>query len=65
LKKKERKAFKGITKFRFNNEKAHAPQIYMEDAVDYLHDFIELNDINCDYEKSRYHIWAFSKLIGT
>ncbi len=37
----------------------------MEDAVDYLHDFIELNDIDCDYEKSRYHIWAFSKLVGT
>ena len=45
---------KGITKFRFNDKKARAAQIYMEEAVDYLHDFIELNNIDCDYEKSGY-----------
>ena len=45
---------KGITKFRFNDKKARAAQVYMEEAVDYLHDFIELNNIDCDYEKSGY-----------
>ena len=45
---------KGITKFRFNDKKARAAQVYMEEAVDYLHDFIELNNIDCDYEQSGY-----------
>ena len=45
---------KGITAFRFNDEKARAAQVYMEKAVDYLHDFITDHDIACDYERSGY-----------
>jgi glycine/D-amino acid oxidase-like deaminating enzyme len=45
---------KGITAFRFNDEKARAAQIYMEKAVDYLHEFITAQDIDCDYEQSGY-----------
>lgn len=45
---------KGITKFRFNDQKARAAHINMEDAVDYLHDVITQNAIDCDYEQSGY-----------
>ena len=45
---------KGITQFRFNDEKARAAHRYMEEAVDYLHDFITNNAIDCDYERSGY-----------
>lgn len=45
---------KGITKFRFNDHKARAAHIYMENAVDYLHDVITQNNIECQYEKSGY-----------
>jgi glycine/D-amino acid oxidase-like deaminating enzyme len=45
---------KGITAFRFNDEKARAAQIYMEKAVDYLHNFITGHGIDCDYEQSGY-----------
>jgi len=45
---------KGITKFRFNDEKAKNAHIYMEKSVDYLHDVITKNNIACDYEKSGY-----------
>lgn len=45
---------KGITKFRFNDEKARAAHGYMESAVDYLHDVITQNNIDCDYERSGY-----------
>ena len=45
---------KGITAFRFNDEKARAAQIYMERAVDYLHEFIARHEIDCDYEQSGY-----------
>ena len=45
---------KGITKFRFNDEKAKSAHIYMEKSVDYLHDVITQNNIACDYERSGY-----------
>lgn len=45
---------KGITAFRFNDEKARAAQLYMEKAVAYLHDFIAAREIDCDYEQSGY-----------
>ncbi|MDO9110235.1 MAG: FAD-binding oxidoreductase [Desulfatirhabdiaceae bacterium] len=45
---------KGITKFRFDDAKARAAHIYMESAVDYLHDLITRNRIDCDYERSGY-----------
>lgn len=45
---------KGITKFRFNDYKARAAHIYMENAVDYLHEVITQNNIECQYEKSGY-----------
>lgn len=45
---------KGITKFRFNDHKARAAHIYMENAVDYLHEVITENNIECQYEKSGY-----------
>ena len=45
---------KGITAFRFNDEKARAAQVHMEKAVDYLHDFITGHGIECDYEQSGY-----------
>lgn len=45
---------KGITKFRFNDEKAKSAHIYMEKSVDYLHDVITQNKIDCDYERSGY-----------
>jgi glycine/D-amino acid oxidase-like deaminating enzyme len=45
---------KGITRLRFNNQKARAAHIYMEKAVDYLHDVITQNSIDCDYERSGY-----------
>ena len=45
---------KGITKFRFSDEKAKSAHQYMEEAVDYLHDFITTNQIDCDYERSGY-----------
>ena len=45
---------KGITRLRFNDEKAKAAHIYMEKAVDYLHDIITGNGIDCDYERSGY-----------
>jgi glycine/D-amino acid oxidase-like deaminating enzyme len=45
---------KGITKFRFNDEKAKNAHIYMEKSVDYLHDIITKNNIACDYERTGY-----------
>ncbi|MBI5896994.1 MAG: FAD-dependent oxidoreductase [Desulfobacterales bacterium] len=45
---------KGITKFRFDDQKAKAAHIYMENAVDYLHEVITRNAIDCDYERSGY-----------
>ncbi|MFA5536462.1 MAG: FAD-binding oxidoreductase [Bacillota bacterium] len=45
---------KGITKLRFNDQNARAAHQYMEQAVDYLHDMITQNEINCDYERSGY-----------
>ena len=45
---------KGITSFRFNDEKARAAHQYMEQAVDYLHDIIAEHEIDCDYEQSGY-----------
>lgn len=45
---------KGITKFRFSDEKAKSAHRYMEAAVDYLHDLITVNNIDCDYERSGY-----------
>jgi glycine/D-amino acid oxidase-like deaminating enzyme len=45
---------KGITKFRFNDEKARSAHRYMEEAVDYLHEVITQNAIDCDYERSGY-----------
>lgn len=45
---------KGITKFRFDDQKARAAHTYMEQAVDYLHEVITGNQIACDYERSGY-----------
>ena len=45
---------KGITAFRFNDKKARAAHTYMEEAVDYLHEVITENRIDCDYERSGY-----------
>jgi glycine/D-amino acid oxidase-like deaminating enzyme len=45
---------KGITKFRFNDHKARAAHIYMENAVDYLHEVITQNNIECQYKRSGY-----------
>lgn len=45
---------KGITAFRFDDEKARAAQLYMEQAVDYLHELITGHEIDCDYEQSGY-----------
>lgn len=45
---------KGITKFRFDDSKAREAHTYMENAVDYLHDFINQHEIDCDYERSGY-----------
>ncbi len=45
---------KGITAFRFNDKKARAAHTYMEEAVDYLHNVITENHIDCDYERSGY-----------
>lgn len=51
---------KGITKFRFGDEKAKAAQLYMEEAVDYLHDMITANNMDCDYERTGYLLVATS-----
>jgi glycine/D-amino acid oxidase-like deaminating enzyme len=45
---------KAITRFRFNDRQARAAHIYMEKAVDYLHDMITDHHIDCDYERSGY-----------
>ncbi|MFW5937264.1 MAG: NAD(P)/FAD-dependent oxidoreductase [Desulfosalsimonas sp.] len=45
---------KGITAFRFNDEKACSAHLYMEQAVDYLHELITNQGIDCDYEQSGY-----------
>ncbi len=45
---------KGITQFRFDDQKARAAHLYMEQAVDYLHEVITGNRIACDYERSGY-----------
>ncbi|MFZ5570445.1 MAG: NAD(P)/FAD-dependent oxidoreductase [Thermodesulfobacteriota bacterium] len=45
---------KGITTFRFDDQKARDAQLYMENAVDYLHDMITGRGIDCDYERSGY-----------
>ena len=45
---------KGITQFRFNDRRARSAHIYMENAVDYLHDMITQNHIECQYERSGY-----------
>ena len=51
---------KGITKFRFGDAKARDAQIYLEEAVDYLHELITKNKLNCDYERSGYLLVATS-----
>ncbi len=51
---------KGITKFRFGDDNAREAQIYLEEAVDYLHDIITRNRLNCDYERSGYLLVATS-----
>lgn len=45
---------KGITAFRFDEEKARSAHLYMEQAVDYLHELITTRGIDCDYEQSGY-----------
>ncbi len=45
---------KGITQIRFNDQKARAAHVYMENAVDYLHEVITRNNIECQYERSGY-----------
>lgn len=45
---------KGITRLRFSDRKAKAAHAYMENAVDYLHDLIVDNAIDCDYERTGY-----------
>jgi glycine/D-amino acid oxidase-like deaminating enzyme len=45
---------KGITRLRFNDRKARQAHLYMEQAVDYLHEVITRNAIACDYERSGY-----------
>lgn len=45
---------KGITRLRFDDRKARQAHIYMEQAVDYLHEVITRNAIACDYERSGY-----------
>ncbi len=45
---------KGITAFRFDEEKARSAHLYMEQAVDYLHELITTHGIDCDYEQSGY-----------
>ncbi|MFW6080297.1 MAG: NAD(P)/FAD-dependent oxidoreductase [Desulfosalsimonas sp.] len=51
---------KGITRLRFDDQKARAAHIYMENAVDYLHDLITENGIDCDYERTGYLLAATS-----
>lgn len=45
---------KGITRLRFDDQKARAAHRYMEAAVDGLHELITENRIDCDYERSGY-----------
>ena len=45
---------KGITAFRFDEQKARDAHLYMEQAVDYLHELITTHDIDCEYENSGY-----------
>ncbi len=45
---------KGITRFRFDDQRARAAHTYMEKAVDYLHELITQKQIDCDYERSGY-----------
>lgn len=45
---------KKITRLRFSDQKAKAAHVYMENAVDYLHDLIIENAIDCDYEQTGY-----------
>jgi glycine/D-amino acid oxidase-like deaminating enzyme len=45
---------KGITRLRFDDEKARSAHLYMQAAVDYLHDVITENGIDCDYERTGY-----------
>ncbi len=45
---------KGITRFRFDDDRARAAHAYMEAAVDGLHELITENGIDCDYERSGY-----------
>jgi glycine/D-amino acid oxidase-like deaminating enzyme len=51
---------KGITKFRFGDASAREAQIYLEEAVDYLDEFIAKNKLDCDYERSGYLLVATS-----
>ncbi|OHD63343.1 MAG: oxidoreductase [Spirochaetes bacterium RBG_13_51_14] len=51
---------KGITKFRFGDDKAKAAQLYMEEAVDYLHGIITANKLSCEYERNGYLLVATS-----
>ena len=51
---------KGITRFRFGDEKARSAQAYMEEAVDYLHEMITGGRLQCDYERSGYLLVATS-----
>jgi glycine/D-amino acid oxidase-like deaminating enzyme len=51
---------KGITALRFDHQKARSAHVYMEQAVDYLHDLITTHNIDCDYEQSGYLLVATS-----
>jgi glycine/D-amino acid oxidase-like deaminating enzyme len=51
---------KGITKFRFGDKNAREAQLYLEQAVDYLHEIITKNKLVCDYERSGYLLVATS-----
>jgi glycine/D-amino acid oxidase-like deaminating enzyme len=51
---------KGITAFRFDDKKARSAHLYMQQAVDYLHDLINTHNIDCDYEQSGYLLAATS-----
>jgi len=45
---------KGLTRLRFNDRRARAAHLYMEQAVAYLHELITEHQIACEYERSGY-----------
>ncbi len=50
-----------FTKFFFGVERGKQARKFMEEAVDYLADFIKTNQIDCDYEASGYLLVATNK----